>query len=202
MSVLLADLSNNNEPEPDWQAFKRDGVVGVWLKASEGESFTDRTFAHRRRDAHEAGLHVGAYHFGSFSFPALEAIHFCRTVGPLRPGDLLPALDLEVPSTRDAAAKVAWARSFNHEVKRRLGHFPLFYSFRAYIDGLDAKVPIGAGLWLADFGPDDGHPHPATAPRPWKHLKAHQFTQRGHVAGYGPVDLSTAPALAPLLART
>lgn len=203
MTFLLCDLSNNN-PDPDWHELRMAGIVGVWLKASEGETFTDRTFATRRVEARAAGLHVGAYHYGRVGDAKKEAQHFASVVGSLRAGDLLPALDLEVTGGVGPDRRVTFARAFNHEVRALLGRFPLFYSYRAYIEQLGAAHPIGAGLWLADWGVNDGNRHGdgrVPAPHPWKKVLAHQFTSKGSVHGYGPVDLTEAAALEPLLHR-
>jgi lysozyme len=60
--LLILDVSNNNA-EPNWEQLRRQGIAAVFLKASEGTSFIDTTFADRRKAANRAGLHVGAYHF-------------------------------------------------------------------------------------------------------------------------------------------
>jgi hypothetical protein len=39
-------------------------------------------------------------------------------------------------------------------------------------------------------GRNDGKQYPVTAPAPWKSFVAHQFTSRGSVAGFGPVDVT------------
>lgn len=193
MTDRLVDLSNNNGGTVDFGKVKSAGVTGVYLKATEGSSFIDATFERRRSAASVHGLHVGAYHFAHTSNPpAIEAAHFCAVVRRLFARELLPALDLETnPGGLEPAALVAWARAFNAHVFATLGHWPLFYSYAAFVEALRADRPIGAGLWLAAYGADDGHDHPVTPPKPWKRIKLHQYTSHGRVPGVdGDVDLS------------
>src|SRR6266705_1968498 len=92
----VIDLSSNNA-SIDWKRLHTAGVAAAMLKASEGVTWNDPTFAKRRHDARAAGVHVGAYHYARphENDPVAEANHFCNIVGHLAPGDLLPALDME-----------------------------------------------------------------------------------------------------------
>lgn len=175
------------------------GLVGVYLKASEGHTYVDSTFADRRRAATRAGLRVGAYHFARKGSPEAEAAHFCSVVRSLERRDLRPALDAEVDPGPSWAP---WARDWNTTVERRLGTLPLFYSYPAWIEAMRAGKPIGAGLWLASFGRDDGHEYPYRVPSPWRRAALHQYSSRARVSGVsGLCDVSSAPSLGPLLAH-
>lgn len=193
--AIVADLSNNNGTV-DLHAMANAGVVsGFWHKVSEGSSFTDRYYTDRATRGRALGLHVGGYHFArpdvsaSDESAVREADHFCTCLGSHGSGDLRPALDLEVGTPH--GPYVRWARVFNQRVLSRIGVLPLFYSYPAYIDGLAPSKPIGEGLWLASYGRDDGLEHPYRVPKPWKHVSAHQFTSRAHLAGVaGWCDLS------------
>lgn len=203
--MLLADLSNNN-PTVDFRRLARAGVRGVYLKATEGATFVDPTFAARRTQARAAGLAVGAYHFARpdtgdarLSDAHAEARHFASVVGRLGWRDLRPALDLEIG--RPEPRYVAWSRAWNTQVRDLLGAGPLFYSYPYYIVGLRAAEPIGYGLWLADYGRDDGAAHPAHVPAPWQKCVLHQYTSNGRVDGVsGRCDLNRAERMRPLFA--
>lgn len=207
MAVLLLDLSSNNG-HVDFHKVKAAGFVGVWLKASEGENFVDQLYSPNRIAALAAGLHVGAYHFAR---PDLhpktaekEACNFCRTVGSLwSEHDLLPVLDFETKAGELTSAQmVEWARTFNAYTKARLQAWPLFYSFPAFIMELKPKLPIGGGLWLASWGPNDGSYHRAKAPKPWAKVLVQQYTSKGRSNGVlGNVDISQAAKLDGLIYR-
>ena len=187
--MIVLDVSNNNGAL-DLRRM-RSHLAGLYAKASEGHSFTDGTYHGFRAEAKLLGLPFGAYHFArpDVNDPTTEAAHFLGVIG--HKFDMLPALDLEHGGHVGASDPVAWARDFNAHVHAALGVYPLFYSFTAFVKGLGARKPIGSGLWLADSGQDDGTRHPAKAPAPWKTIRLHQFTSRGHLPGTAlPVDLS------------
>lgn len=202
--MLILDLSNNNA-EPDWPRLKTQNIDAVYLKASEGTTFVDKTFASRRAIANKHGLKVGAYHFArpDASSPEDQARAFVRVIGKVGLHDLRPALDFEAPSRLHGSAQlVLWARRFNREVKRLTGVLPIFYTYSAYANQLNADKPIGAGLWLASYSRNDGREHAFSIPAPWKGAVAHQFSSRCYVGGCsGPVDLSSAKSLNPILAH-
>ncbi|MDE2098573.1 MAG: glycoside hydrolase family 25 protein, partial [Patescibacteria group bacterium] len=98
---LVVDVSNNN-PNVDFKALKASGVCGVWLKVSEGTSFADPLYARYRAEAKAAGLRVGGYHFGHPKNSPVAEAQFFLSLLKLEPGDLLPALDLEVSDNKTA----------------------------------------------------------------------------------------------------
>jgi GH25 family lysozyme M1 (1,4-beta-N-acetylmuramidase) len=139
----------------DWQAVARSGVRCAWVKATEGRDYVDPRFAANLSGARAAGLAVGAYHFARpSSAPEQQAEHFLRTVGEVRPGDLPPALDLEVGGFADP---VGWAVAFLEAVERRVGRAVL-YTYHSYWqvtlrrDQRLARWP----LWIARYGADPG----------------------------------------------
>lgn len=204
--ITLLDLSNNN-PEPDWHAVRKAGAFGVLLKVSESDTFTDQTWLPRSHAARAAGLHVGGYHFARpHKGSALsEARYFCERLGKVERRDLHPALDLE---TNDGGLSdnvlLAWVRTFQRVVLEQTGVRCLLYSYSAFIheQGWATTPGTGAGLWLADYGPNDGTDHGAQPPRPWRSIVAHQYTSVGHWPGVtGHVDLSHARSRRKVLAH-
>lgn len=104
--VRGVDISHY-QGEVDWPALAAQKVDFVFMKATEGSSYTDPCFAQNIAGAQQAGLRVGAYHFFSFdSAPETQAAHFIETVPQSL--DLPPVVDLEfygdkekVPPDRD-----------------------------------------------------------------------------------------------------
>lgn len=60
---VIVDLSHRNE-RLDFVKAKKDGIVGVIHKATQGFTYVDATYSARRRAASDAGLLWGASHFG------------------------------------------------------------------------------------------------------------------------------------------
>jgi lysozyme len=185
----------------NWSRVHQDGIRLVFVKATEGSTFTDPRFEANRREAEALGIRLGAYHFAApgSTTPAAQADHFAKVVGTLRRRELRPVIDLEtgLPSSTEA-----FARELVQAIRRRLGVTPLLYSYQAYLSAMRLRRPIGGGLWLASYSRNDGRDYGADVPRPWRGWVAHQFTSRGHAVGIaGYVDISHAPKLRPLLAH-
>jgi lysozyme len=204
--LTLLDLSNNN-PDPDWRAVKKAGAYGVLLKVTESTAFVDDTWQRRSVDARQVGLHVGGYHFArphpGSAIP--EAEFFCKRLGKVGRRDLHPALDLESNEGNLGPSELLeWVRQFQRQVRRYTGVRCLLYSNTAFLtEQAWPRTPgTGAGLWLADYGPDDGKDHGATAVAPWRRIVAHQFTSTGTWPGCEEnVDLSHARSRRAVLAH-
>ena len=177
----------------DWPAVAAAGIRYAFLKATEGASIVDRSFAKNRANAAHAGVLCGAYHFFTPSCSAAaQANLFLRTVGKLDPGDLPPVLDLEAPNLWTNVAppqRIRIVTEWLEPVESALGTTPIIYlspSFAMEIlknDPALARHPV----WLA-------HYTQAAAPRipePWISWTFWQHTQGGHMSGIStPVDLN------------
>ena len=92
--VRGVDISSY-QGEVDWQTLAAQDIAFVFLKATEGSSFVDKSFAYNYEEAVQTELAVGAYHFFSYdSAGATQAENFIRTVAP-HDGMLPPVIDLE-----------------------------------------------------------------------------------------------------------
>ncbi len=79
---ICVDLSHHN-PEPDWAKLKAGGTLGVIMKATEGTTYIDNTFAARRERARAAGLAVSSYHFLKHGNAEQQMAHYLDVVGPV-----------------------------------------------------------------------------------------------------------------------
>ena len=183
-----------------WKAIKAAGIAFAYLKATEGVGFTDSSFARHTAEAKKVGIPVGAYHYArpdthvSAQDPISEADSFVDVARPAR-GGLLPALDFEEPGLAPAKM-LAWATAWLARVHERTGVKPLFYVSPGFWNQhLRGTTPFpDCPLWLAQWGPNDGQPHPAAPIAGWPAVTVHQFTSKGRIAGFaGPVDLNLLP---------
>jgi lysozyme len=191
MSDLVLDISNNQgainvAPAVAW------GVKALIAKATEGTTFTDGFFGANREQARRLNIPFGAYHFFRPGQSAVDqADHFCTVVQSLGTSDLRPVLDYETGGPQTAAQKLLDIRLFSQQVHARLKVYPIFYSYSAFLPQLAMSKTVCDGLWLANYGPDDGTEHPFPVPAPWKKVALHQFTSKGKIPGYSSdVDLS------------
>lgn len=200
--MRFIDLSSNNDPQ-NFRSVKADAIVGGWVKVGGGNEtragslYVHRNFPNWAKRMRAAGLRVGGYWFAVplRGDAKLQAKEFAGHLGEIKRRDLRPVLDFERNDFGlSNAERDAWAHEFSQEFKRITGLFPLYYSYASFTR---FQVPVGAGLWLADYSQDN-----PPAPAPWKKYVAHQYTSRGRVTGInGFVDLSRAKRLRPLLAH-
>lgn len=80
----------------DWAAWKKQGIVFAFAKASEGQSSHDPKFATHIKGIKAAGLIPGAYHFGwPTQDPHKEAANYIAAVKPYAGKGFCHWLDLE-----------------------------------------------------------------------------------------------------------
>ena len=158
---LFIDLYRG-DPVIDFNATKQSGIVGVYHKSSEGNTWTDNTYDGRRKlwmNGTSARLNGGqsvpvvwgAYHFFHGGSPRTEAAHFIAAANP--DSQTLMVCDWEeVPG--GVAASAAAARAFIEEVEAHTSRLCAIYSGNAAkekIHGHDAF--FGARpLILAQYG--------------------------------------------------
>jgi lysozyme len=153
----LVDISGNNS-NVDLAAAKAGGVMAVFVKATEGATFQDPSFAANLKKVRDQGLRVGAYHFGTARPAADQVKNFIDTVtkaaGSFK--NIVPALDVENndPSpgnTITPAIADEWVRLF----KLNTGFQPVVYA-GAFLQEHGGATPNmkGSPLWLAAYVPE------------------------------------------------
>lgn len=166
----------------DWPRIAAQNIQFAYLKATEGSSHVDPTFAINLDGSRAAGLRTGAYHFFSFSSPGdTQADNVIRTV-PKQDGMLPVAVDLEFydsywlqPAPADQVR-----RELTALLARLQQHYRspamLYVTAEAYDRYITGHFP-GLEVWIRDVWRSptlsDG--------RPWRFW---QFSDRHRLAGY------------------
>jgi GH25 family lysozyme M1 (1,4-beta-N-acetylmuramidase) len=140
----------------NWQGWinftkvKAAGKKFVVAKASEGNTWTDPSYARNKSNAMAAGLKFTGYHFArpnsTYGDAAKEADHFVAVLG-LRHGMLVPALDLEVSGGLGVTALQSWVKSFLARVHYRTGAKPMIYTNPSFWSSA-----MGNTTWFAANG--------------------------------------------------
>jgi GH25 family lysozyme M1 (1,4-beta-N-acetylmuramidase) len=177
----------------NWTAVANSGVRVAYLKAAEGTSYNDPTYAANRRNANAAGVAVGAYDFarpgtsgGARANARAEAQHFLAAAN-VHASDLLPALDLEETGGLSPAQLGQWVDSWLQTVAAATGVNPAIYVSPSFwndnvqdTEGIAKRTP----LWVANWGVSS----PAV-PGAWQSWSGWQYSSSGSVPGIsGNVD--------------
>jgi GH25 family lysozyme M1 (1,4-beta-N-acetylmuramidase) len=208
--VLGVDTSHWQHPANqaiNWKLLPAQGYQWAVMKAVEGTTYIDPSFAQDWAAAGNAGLIRGAYDFAApTNHPAdavVEARHLVAVSGPLRARNTLPpVLDLEVSNGLTPAQLVAWTRAWIDTAQALTGRRPIIYTGLSFWQTAmgNSKAFTGYPLWLAAY-----RSTPPPAPGGWPNFTMWQYSSTGRVTGIpASVDLDRfagSPAALALLAN-
>lgn len=191
-SPVVIDASHWQKIEPDGFAQMRAfGVRGVILKATQGNSYIDKTYKVRCKAAANADLLVGAYHFGTDGDGETQAKHFLDVVQPTE--GMLVTLDFEPNSGHEMS--INEAQVFLETIEQSIGRKAVLYAGFSMLDGrMGAAIDYFGThrLWLAAYNNHPKTPAPWTVPWLWQFsgdgVNAHGIHVPGVSAG---VDMNT-----------
>lgn len=126
--VDVADISHH-QANVDLKKAQAAGLKGLYHKATEGDTYTDDRYVERLKACRALGLPVGGYHFARAEVgdAVREAKRFLKVAQP-KPGDLIPALDLETPERMSMAQLGTWGDTFNDVIEQAVGAPAVLYS--------------------------------------------------------------------------
>jgi GH25 family lysozyme M1 (1,4-beta-N-acetylmuramidase) len=141
-----------------WAKVAASGIRFVIMKATDGRSYVDPTFATNKSGAAAAGIAVGAYHFARPDTTAGDAVaeadHYI-SVARLAPGNIIPVLDIEERTSLSVSARIAWVQAWLQEVRKKLHVHPMIYSgpyyWQNYMGDTQLFAEQGYPLWLAHW---------------------------------------------------
>jgi GH25 family lysozyme M1 (1,4-beta-N-acetylmuramidase) len=193
-SYTVADISHNNNVT-DWAAIKAS-VSGLYIKATEGVTYTDPKYSEYTSAAKLQNIPLGFYQFfwpwagsnGPYK-ARQEADSFWRKISG-NSMQLIPVIDAEETNGCTAAQISQDVAAFCDELTRVDGApgvmiytSPSFAN--SYLSGLS-----GYPLWIANYGVSQ--PESAST---WRSWTMWQYTNSGSLPGMsGPVDLDHATA--------
>ncbi|KAH7903606.1 glycoside hydrolase family 25 protein [Hygrophoropsis aurantiaca] len=203
LAVALANASSVKRADPqgidvsdyqtdiDWTTVVDSGVTFVYIKATEGTSYTSSEFSSQYTGATDAGLIWGAYHFAhpDESTGAVQASYFLANGGGWSAdGITLPgALDIEYNPDGDecydlsAADMVSWISDFSTTYEASTGRYPVIYTTTDWwttCTGNSASFATNNPLWIADYASTIG-----TLPAGWEYTTFWQYADSGSNPG-------------------
>lgn len=145
--------------------FSTAGIDFVFMKITEGTTYTNPNWVGQRATARAANLVCGFYHFVRPGSMTAQADFFLSKIF-LQPGDII-ALDWEDTGVT-SGQKDQWIR---YVQTQRPGHRVILYCNKDYWLNRDASGFAGDGLWIADPDYPAGSPHITS---PWL---IHQYSE-------------------------
>jgi GH25 family lysozyme M1 (1,4-beta-N-acetylmuramidase) len=147
----------------DWAKVQADGVEFAFIKATEGQTYTNPYFAPDWASTTGLGIYRGAYHFArpSKGTAAAQAKYFIDVAGTAGGfGDLPPVLDLEDAGGLTVSGLRTWVANFLQTVESLTGRTPIIYCSPAFWSSKlgDSTAFTRYPLWIA---------HYTTAAQPW-----------------------------------
>jgi lysozyme len=170
----------------DWNEVKQAGKVFVFIKATDGITYTDPLFAANWSGVKAAGLLRGAYHFYETNDdPTAQAENFLSAV-KLEPGDLPPVVDIERTKGGESAGQIVQdLQTWLDVVEQATGRVPVIYTGPGYWDSLGTSAFGRYPLWVAEYGVQSPR-----LPAGWTRWTFWQSSESGTATGVGgPVDL-------------
>lgn len=173
----------------DWPVVARAGVVFAFARVSDGAGFLDPRFGENWSGMKAAGVMRGSYQFfRPTQDPRAQAAVLIREItarGGLGPGDLPPALDIEVTDGVDGDTLKSRALVWLRTVESALGRTPVIYTSPGFWEDLGADHAFDRySLWVAHW--DARCPR---VPDAWERWRFWQDASRGSVPGItGAVD--------------
>jgi len=180
--VVGIDVSNH-QGVIDWDQLATSGVAFAYIKATEGSTFRDKSFARNWSEAKRVGIPRGAYHFFRLCRPVAEQAQNFIAAVPKEPGALPHVVDAEdmgpcaaTPTPSDHAALLD---DFLDQLERHYGRRPLIYTTSEF----DSVMLEGAGLAAERFWARSLVLPPRYRTREWVVWQYHNRGRRPGVKG-------------------
>src|SRR5512140_886738 len=176
----------------DWPKVRATGQRFAIIKATEGETYAAPTFAGDWSGAKASGLLRAPYlFFHPKQDPKKQADLFCSTVQALNdPGELPPALDLEVTDGLTPDKIVPRVKACLDALETAFGRKPMIYGGVAFLE--TNLVQLGGGpppwardypFWLGWYPLQYSDGMTPLMPRGWFQWTFWQYSENGHLNG-------------------
>jgi GH25 family lysozyme M1 (1,4-beta-N-acetylmuramidase) len=181
---------SNYQGAVNWAAAKANGAQFAYIKATEGTTYRNPSFAQQYNGSYNVGMVRGAYHFAlpNVSSGATQANFFVSHGGGWSNDGrtLPPVIDLEYNPYGatcyglSRAAMVAWIHDFSNVVKARTGREPAIYTTTNWwvtCTGNSAQFSANP-LWIARYNTTVG-----ALPASWGYYTFWQTADHGIFPG-------------------
>ncbi|WP_083330532.1 MULTISPECIES: glycoside hydrolase family 25 protein [Pseudoalteromonas] len=177
VSVVQGIDVSHDQGQVDWQQVAQSGIAFVYLKATDGITYTDPKYFDNLAAIKNTSLAVGAYHFfEAEDAPEQQLNNFLSRIKG-KGLTLAPMVDVEITREQSAEQIKSRLHEFLTGLEQQLGCKPLVYSnsslWQANIGPSFNDYPF----WFAHYG-DTMNP-----PEGLENIQIWQYSQTGTVAG-------------------
>jgi len=162
----------------DWAKLKT-AVDFIYIKATEGDQFSDSNYKIERDMAQKFGIPCGSYHFyRSSKDPIEQANDFIKVVGELRVGELPPILDWETEDDSKDGFDIDEVQKYLDLIEAHFKCVPWIYGGYYFLK--DKILPASFArypLIVPRYGKE------AETPAPWKKKLIWQDNNKASVLG-------------------
>jgi lysozyme len=172
------------QADPDWHAIEADGVLGVILKATQGDSYVDDTWQDRAVGAIAAGMAVATYHYLEHGDIDAQMTHYIKTTDKVMPLGSRVCIDFEAAdcTQSDLETAVSWLQDQRPDLQIAV------YSGSSFLTEKLVDKPnevLGqTSLWVARYSSQT----PYFPLKIWPTWSLWQFTDSGSIGNLKPVD--------------
>jgi len=180
-------------------AFNAGELDGVIMRAGYGTATgmqIDAQFRRNRQEAINRGIPRGFYGFAypNRSSGAVQGQGMAAIIGRLNAGESIWN-DMEDEPTygrRLVASDVNWADDFCNALESALGAKCGIYINSDLLGRFDWSLHVkkDRGLWLANYGANNGTPGAKPSAGEWPFIAIWQYTSRGSIRGIFPLDVN------------
>ena len=181
--VVAIDVSHH-QGTINWAEVSREDIGFVYIKATEGATYTDPMFHRNITGALDAGMLVGAYHYFRMTSSAREQFNnFKKAVGEYEM-QLVPMVDVETSDGKPVRQLQDSLDVFIRLLKEEFGCPPMIYGTQRSYNTYCAPKYNNYHLYIGRYGPNAPEIRGAGSYSIW------QYTESAHVKGIPkPVDM-------------
>lgn len=195
--ALGIDVSSNNHPNGDsinWSSVYGGGVTFAYVKATQGNGYTNPYFTSDMAGATNASVIAGAYDFADFNTVSAssEANYFLSVAKPyVKEGYLRPALDMEGSTSMTQSQVSTWVNNWASDVYNATGVLTVVYASQSFAATyFNSSVTSNKQLWVADYNGQNIYTGEPNGTAPFSTWTLWQNSSTGAVPGItGNVDL-------------
>ena len=167
-----------------WEDVAKEKIDFVYIKATEGATYTDPCFHYNMKGATDSGLLVGAYHYFRMTSSATEQFHNFKKALKGYTMSLVPMVDVETSDGKSVKELQDSLNVFIRLLKEEYGCPPMIYGTQRSYNTYCAPRYNNYHLYIGRYGPNEPVIRGIGTYTIW------QYTESGRIKGIPkPVDM-------------